>query len=211
MQAGFAGILRFFRGKAPAVEANFPGIGGDNERSVNVFEAWGAGGANHSRVFLPLDPLFSAGRPGLKVKRPQTFLAREGLRRAFSEKPLLDYWRPSRDKPDLALMLGLRFTRGPPAASAARSGGGSFRSSPARSARSAFAVQLRPRFRHAPGERDLPPLADTRGVRHSASRPQTGKRLEGNAERPRRLLGVWLSFGLWPCHYRKPVSASRGT
>ena len=43
------------------------------------------------------------------------------------------------------------FARGPcRAASAARSGGGALRSSPARSALSAFAVQLRPRFPDAP-------------------------------------------------------------
>jgi len=43
-------------------------------------------------------------------------------------------------------MLGLRFTRDLPVASAADYSGGAFRASPARSARSAFAVQLRPLF-----------------------------------------------------------------
>ena len=61
---------------------------GDNVRSDTDFEMCGAGGANHSRVFLPLGPLFSAGHPDHGVKRPQTFLARLGLRPAFGEKPL---------------------------------------------------------------------------------------------------------------------------
>ena len=46
------------------------------------------GNDNRSRVFLsPRPPCFSAGRPDLRVKLPQTFLTREGLRPAFGEKP----------------------------------------------------------------------------------------------------------------------------
>ncbi len=122
-------------------------------RSVNVFCVWGAGGANHLRVFLPLGPLFSAGRPVSGVQRPPTFLGRLGLRPAFGEKPLFDY--SVGIGPPLAdpIPPGARrhFARGPcRAASGDDYIAGSLCSSPARSARSAFAVQLRPAFAALP-------------------------------------------------------------
>ena len=48
----------------------------------------GAGGAKHFRVFLPLDPSFFTGRPGLSMKRPPTFLARVRRPSAFGAKHL---------------------------------------------------------------------------------------------------------------------------
>ena len=134
--------------------------------------------------FPPAPPDFSAGRPDYRVQPPPTFLAREGLRPAFCEKPHSLITAP----PSARLwrircrrVLGLRFTRGPSAASAARSGGGSFCSSPARSALSAFASAALPLVLRYPSQRDLSPLHDTRGVRKSASRPQTGNRPGGKA------------------------------
>ena len=97
------------------------------ERSASMLKPCGAGESKTQCVFLSprTRSLFREGAPSLGVKRPQPFLARVRLRQAFGEKPLLDYWRPSRDKPDLALLLvatspaGLR-PRPPPEAAAVR-------------------------------------------------------------------------------------------
>ena len=104
------------------------------------------GEANRCAFFFPpAPPIFFRGAPAGPCKGRRPFWRGKGPDHRLV-RSLIRLLRPSRDKPDLTLMLGLRFTRGPSAASAAGDGGGAFRSSPARSARSAFAVQLRPRF-----------------------------------------------------------------
>ena len=93
------------------------------------------------------------------------------------------------------------------AASAARCGGGTLRSAPARSALSAFASAAHLLVLQSSSQRDLSPLADTHGARHSASRPQTDNRPEGIAKRPWHLHGAWHGFGLCLTHYRKIAAA----
>ena len=54
--------------------------------ALRTFLRVGCGESKPRCVFLPRGPLFSAGRPVSGVKRPPTFLAREGLRLRFCEK-----------------------------------------------------------------------------------------------------------------------------
>ena len=74
--------------------------------ALQTLLAHAARGEQTTAVFFsPSATSFAGGRPVLREKRPPTFLAREGLRQAFGEKPQLDLLRASRGKPVLPLLL----------------------------------------------------------------------------------------------------------
>ena len=85
----------------------------------------------------------------------------------------------------------------PPAASAARCGGGALCSAPARSALSAFAVQLRPRFGHAPASGIFHhcTIQAARDTQRFARRPATGPAVMHRARCACSTLGVVLVWG----------------
>ena len=149
---------------------------------------------NRLRVFLSPAPLFfSTGRPVLGVKRPPFFWIVCGSDRRLGRSISLitaGAWASLRLIP-CPLNARRHFARRPSAASAAGDGGGALRSSPARSARSAFAVQLRPTFADAPASG----IFHHRPIRAACDTQRLARRLGvGPAVMP-RVRGAFTAFG----------------